>query len=882
MAGGVEVATGYVTLYPRMSSDFKTSVETMTATTATSSSSKFSSKFSKGLSTAGLVAGNLITGALSTAVSAVASSIDSAVSRVDTLNQFPKVMSNLGFSTEEADASLSKLSDGIQGLPTALDEIVGNTQTLSLTLGDLNKGTDVALALNDGMLTYGASASSVSNAVFQLNQMISAGSYDLASWRSVIESAPGYMDQVAESCLGAGASANDLREALNGGTVTTDQFLDAIVTLDQEGSDSVVAFAEQAKTATGGIATSFTNVQTAITKNLANFIDEMNGDEGNIAKIADSLKGVINDIGGALLPLGTIAGEGIGAIAENFDGAWDSLKEWGSNIWSQVEEPVSKAFQAISDAGADVDLSFVADALGRVADFLSENFVKSIETVCGFVENLAEAFDNVQVFAADAGEAIGEFNGWLSELTGLDFQGSDVLGGVLDFLDGVASAVRTVVTALGGAIKAISQLLAGDFAGAWETARQTVDSFTTDMTDSIQTMTGEATYDLMGLDWDTFTQGFATSSEYVQALSSNVETMTGRCEAFRAAAASIDTMNIIGLQYELEQAGFSADEARGFISQFNQAVKDGGQTIIELDPSKITELDSAVSNLSGENVSYLAEALGYVVQSTDSANSGLSSMSYSAEQVAAAAANASETVSAAAGSMASSAASAEQLAAGSESAAGSLDSAGGSAQSAAATISSAMATSQESVSLTADQFAALMQGGTDLDGAMVQLYNDSGTAASGLAVIGSGADQTAGQFSTMQSAIDNATGAISALLQYNGRTVTINVVTAYSTTGTPTTASASANVSTSVSYFATGGVTNGVNVIGEAGPEAIVPLYAGAMDPFAAQVADFIEKESGGGTVYNVFVNDARVNDDAAIRGHVIDLFSDLDRLGAI
>lgn len=212
---GTEVATGYVTLYPKMSSDFKTSVESGVSSAASSSSKKFGSSFSSGISSVGVAAGNLISSAISTAVGAVSSSLDSAISRVDTLNQFPKVMSNLGFSTEDADAALSKLSDGIQGLPTALDEIVGNTQTLSLTLGDLSKGTDVALALNDGMLTYGASSGQVSNAVYQLNQMISAGSYDLESWRSVVESAPGYMDQVAESCLGAGSSANDLREALN-------------------------------------------------------------------------------------------------------------------------------------------------------------------------------------------------------------------------------------------------------------------------------------------------------------------------------------------------------------------------------------------------------------------------------------------------------------------------------------------------------------------------------------------------------------------------------------------------------------------------------------------------------------------------------------------
>lgn len=49
-------------------------------------------------------------------------SIDGAVSRLDTLNNYPKVMSNLGISTEDAQKSINKMSDKLSGLPTTLDE----------------------------------------------------------------------------------------------------------------------------------------------------------------------------------------------------------------------------------------------------------------------------------------------------------------------------------------------------------------------------------------------------------------------------------------------------------------------------------------------------------------------------------------------------------------------------------------------------------------------------------------------------------------------------------------------------------------------------------------------------------------------------------------
>lgn len=353
---GTEVAVGYVSIVPKMGSGFTKTVESALSASGASGAKSFSASFTGGIGAAGVAAGNLITGAISTAMGAVSSSLDSAISRVDTLNQFPQVMSNLGFSTEEADAALSKLSDGIQGLPTALDEIVGNAQTLSLTLGDLGRGTDVALALNDGLLTYGASAEYVNNAVFQLNQMISAGSYDMQSWRSVMESAPGYLDQVAVACLGAGSGANDLRKALNEGTVTTDQFLSAIVALDQEGGEGIVAFSEQAKSATGGIATSFANVGTAVTRNLANFIDAVNGEDGRIAAFADSLKQVVNDIGAALLPVGDALGGAFASFTDGFDAAYSSLSSalggWGEALFGS--DAVVETFEETSQSADEL------------------------------------------------------------------------------------------------------------------------------------------------------------------------------------------------------------------------------------------------------------------------------------------------------------------------------------------------------------------------------------------------------------------------------------------------------------------------------------------------------------------------------------------------
>lgn len=82
-----------------------------------------------------------------------------------------------------------------------------------------------------------------------------------------------------------------------------------------------------------------------------------------------------------------------------------------------------------------------------------------------------------------------------------------------------------------------------------------------------------------------------------------------------------------------------------------------------------------------------------------------------------------------------------------------------------------------------------------------------------------------------------------------------------------------------IARHAEGGVTRKLHIVGEAGPEAIVPLYAGAMDPFADAVARRI---GGGGQTVNVFIDGARVNDGEHINAAVGGFLLELDRLGAI
>ncbi|MEC3942645.1 tape measure protein [Enterococcus mundtii] len=224
-------------------------------------------------------------------------SLDSAISRFDTMQKFPKVMKALGFSAEDSQKSINKLSDGIDGLPTKLDDVVASTQQMTAITGDLDRSTDTVLALNNAFLASGASTEDASRGMQQYNQMLSTGQVDLESWKTLQETMPLALQKTAEAMGFVGKSAQrDLYNALKEGTVTFDQFQDKLIEL----GTGTGMLATLAKENSLGIATSFGNLSNAVSKGVANLITKF--DElvqkltgKTIAQNIDSMKSIINE-----------------------------------------------------------------------------------------------------------------------------------------------------------------------------------------------------------------------------------------------------------------------------------------------------------------------------------------------------------------------------------------------------------------------------------------------------------------------------------------------------------------------------------------------------------------------------------------------------------
>lgn len=207
------------------------------------------------------------------ALSVIGDSIGSAINRVDTLNKYPQVMQALGYSTNDVAKSAKTLDNGIKGLPTTLDGITAIAQQMAPLTGSANKGAQAAIALNNAFLASSASTADTSRGLQQYTQMLSTGTVDLMSWRTLMETMPVSLRKVANSFGLTGKSAEtDLYNKLKKGEITVDQLNDKFIELNS----GTNGFAELAKTNSNGIATSFTNMKTSVTRGIANMIQAYN------------------------------------------------------------------------------------------------------------------------------------------------------------------------------------------------------------------------------------------------------------------------------------------------------------------------------------------------------------------------------------------------------------------------------------------------------------------------------------------------------------------------------------------------------------------------------------------------------------------------------
>ena len=253
--------------------------------------------------------GNVAASAINKTMQIFNQNLDSAITRYDTMNNFPKVMKNLGISADEANEVINDMADKLTGLPTSLDAGARAVQRFTSVNGNVKESEKLFLAVNNAILAGGASADIQANALEQMAQAYSKGKPDMMEWRTLLTAMPAQIKQVATAM---NMTSDQLGAGLRDGSINMKDFMNKIVELNTTGVGEFASFEEQARGATSGISTSIKNMKTATVRGITTMIGKVNealkpygglsGVISNLGKVAEKVFSAIGDAIAQVIP----------------------------------------------------------------------------------------------------------------------------------------------------------------------------------------------------------------------------------------------------------------------------------------------------------------------------------------------------------------------------------------------------------------------------------------------------------------------------------------------------------------------------------------------------------------------------------------------------
>lgn len=427
---------------------------------------------------------------------AVSEQFGSAISRYDQLQRFPRILEDMGSSAKDANASVKILSNGINGLPTSLDQMETSAQRFMPITNNAQLAAKSAVALNDALIASGATAQDASDGLKEWTEMLDEGKPKMMQWQELTRVMSPALQKVAKSFGIASGSTSELYKKLQSGQITMQQLNQHMLQLDQ----GTKGFASTAHDATAGIGTAFDNLKIRLTKALADIVGGFNdfvkiisgaSIAGNINNLSSKfsnfgkeastdLQNIANYIK-PLAPAFSALGSIIGSV---FKGAIQPIKDVGaalSNMLKQAKN--SGAFSSISKALQDIAknktaLEGVGKAItGMIAAFagakvLSSTFTMITKGISTFV-TLGKAISNIKSFAGALSILQFGLKGLVSALGGIPGLIAITVGAFITlynvspkfrkFVNDVVANIKTLVTNIAKVAQAISK----DFVGAF-------------------------------------------------------------------------------------------------------------------------------------------------------------------------------------------------------------------------------------------------------------------------------------------------------------------------------------------------------------------------------------------------------------------------------
>lgn len=482
MPGMIEVAQATVTIIPTMDGAQQTIAEMLTGAEVQFSGAgqRMGSGMTEGFSAATVALGHVIGSLAMNAVNAFMDGLDAGIRRVDTLNNFGKVMQALGESEESVAASIDTIRASLDGLPSSTANVAALVQQVRATGMSLEDATDLTVAMNNALLAGGQGTAVAESAMQQYARAMSRGEFHMREFDTLVRAAPAQMAQLAQEILGVSdATGMDLYEAMKEGSVSMDEFNAAVVRLNEEGGEAFGTFEDQARAATGGIGTALENVNNRIA-NAWGILLEGIGTE-RIADTINSFSSSFSDMANAVAPAVSTVANGVLDLVGAVGGGLGGALEWAGNAFGIFLEAIKPATDAVAEfasgngpaftrmvEGMQPALDGVSEALAGVSELLGvfgTYLANIINTLAPIVLEVIASIGIVFAHLADAAAIMGE--GVMTAITIITGAVDQVVGAIPGAIDQIVGFFQGLPGQISAAVSGIGDMLKGPFETAW-------------------------------------------------------------------------------------------------------------------------------------------------------------------------------------------------------------------------------------------------------------------------------------------------------------------------------------------------------------------------------------------------------------------------------
>lgn len=216
----------------------------------------------------------IVMGAGYQALNKMTEGLQSGFERYDTIKTYNRMMEEYETATYKAEDSTKALIASVKGMPTGLDEISSLAQRYTLSLGDMERGTQLAIATNNAFLASMSTESQRYQGMMQLQDLMNGKDLNSREWMSLGSSMGKAINEIGLE-LGYGKDQlGEFRKELYAGNIATEDFMDALIKVGT-GEGSLAKLAGNAKKTWDAVSSNVRNAFARMGEGVLGTLDEI-------------------------------------------------------------------------------------------------------------------------------------------------------------------------------------------------------------------------------------------------------------------------------------------------------------------------------------------------------------------------------------------------------------------------------------------------------------------------------------------------------------------------------------------------------------------------------------------------------------------------------